>query len=127
MKTYFDMVREFHDTFKQSQSDTPTLISKQESILRYSLGEEELDEYAEAIAKGDLVEVLDSLADQMYILIGTIHKHGLHEVFDKAFKLVHENNMSKLDENGNPVLNEHGKIIKPPGFKKVELKSVINL
>jgi len=127
MNKHFKMVREFHETFKQTQADEPTLIDKKEATLRYTLGTEEVDEYIEAIAQDDLIEVLDSLADQMYILIGTIHKHGLHNVFDKAFELVHQNNMRKLGPDGNPILREDGKIMKPENFEKVKLKTVLTL
>ena len=118
---------EFHQKFKQSQSDAPALLSNKESTLRYVLGKEELDEYIIAVGDEDLVEILDSLADQLYILFGTVLKHGLQEHIVYAFNLVHENNMSKLGPDGNPILREDGKIIKPHGFKKVELKDILKL
>ena len=127
MEQQIKMVSEFHQKFKQSQSDAPTLLSNKESTLRYVLGKEELDEYIIAVGDEDLVEILDSLADQLYILFGTVLKHGLQEHIVYAFNLVHENNMSKLGPDGNPILREDGKIIKPHGFKKVELKDILKL
>ena len=127
MEKQIKMVEHFHNAFKQDQNFKPSLLSNRESLLRYTLGKEELDEYIEAVNQEDLIEVLDSLADQLYILFGTICKHGLQDHILKAFDLVHENNMSKLDKNGNPVLRADGKIIKPEGFKKVELKDVLKL
>lgn len=127
MEKQIKMVSEFHQKFKQSQSDAPTLLSNKESTLRYVLGKEELDEYIIAVGDEDLVEILDSLADQLYILFGTVLKHGLQEHIVYAFNLVHENNMSKLGPDGNPILREDGKIIKPHGFKKVELKDILKL
>ena len=127
MEQQIKMVSDFHQKFKQSQSDAPALLSNKESMLRYVLGKEELDEYIEAVGEGNLIEVLDSLADQLYILFGTICKHGLQEHIIKAFDLVHQNNMSKLGPDGNPILREDGKIIKPHGFKKVELKDILKL
>jgi predicted HAD superfamily Cof-like phosphohydrolase len=121
------MVAEFHRTFKQKQSDTPKLLSSKESMLRHVLGKEELDEYIVAVGEEDLIEILDSLADQLYILLGTVCKHGLQNHIAKAFELVHQNNMSKLGPDGNPILREDGKIIKPIGFKKVKLNDILKL
>lgn len=125
MEKQIKMVEFFHTKFKQTQSITPTLLSSKESMLRYNLGKEELDEYIVAAGEEDLVEVLDALADQLYIIFGTICKHGLQNHIEKAFDLVHENNMSKLGPDGEAIIREDGKIIKPEGFKKVELKDVL--
>jgi predicted HAD superfamily Cof-like phosphohydrolase len=125
MEQQIKMVEEFHQKFKQTQSALPAFLSDQESKLRYDLGKEELDEYMTAVEDKDLVEILDSLADQMYILIGTICKHGLQHRFNEAFDLVHKNNMMKLGPDGEPILRADGKIIKPEGFAKVELKNIL--
>lgn len=127
MEKQIQMVAEFHTKFKQNQSDIPVLLSNGESMLRYVLGKEELDEYIAAVSEEDLIEILDALADQLYILFGTICKHGLQNHITQAFELVHQNNMSKLGPDGNPILREDGKIIKPKGFKKVELKDILKL
>jgi predicted HAD superfamily Cof-like phosphohydrolase len=127
MEKQIKMVAEFHTKFKQSQSDTPVLLSNKESMLRYALGKEELDEYIVAVGQEDMIELLDSLADQLYILFGTICKHGLQDHIASAFELVHQNNMSKLGPDGKPILREDGKILKPHGFKKVELKDILKL
>lgn len=121
------MVEEFHTKFKQEQGIKPKLLSKKESVLRHALGNEELNEYLEAAANDDLIEIVDALTDQLYILFGTICKHGLQNHIEKAFELVHINNMAKLDSNGEPILRSDGKILKPEGFKKVELKDVLIL
>jgi predicted HAD superfamily Cof-like phosphohydrolase len=127
MEQQIKMVSEFHQKFKQSQSDAPALLSNKESLLRYVLGKEELDEYIEAVNQEDMVEILDSLADQLYILFGTVCKHGLQDHIGYAFDLVHQNNMSKLGPDGNPILRADGKILKPVGFKKVNLKDILKL
>ena len=127
MEKQIKMVAEFHTKFKQSQSTTPVLLSNKESMLRYALGKEELDEYIAAVGQEDMIELLDSLADQLYILFGTVCKHGLQNHIASAFELVHQNNMSKLGPDGEPILREDGKILKPHGFKKVELKDILNL
>ena len=125
MKKQIQMVEFFHIKFKQAHSATPTLLSDKESQLRYNLGKEELDEYITAAIDKDLIEVVDALADQLYILFGTICKHGLQNYIEEAFDLVHENNMSKLGPDGKAIIREDGKIIKPEGFKKVELKDIL--
>ncbi len=125
MKEQLNQVREFHKAFEQTLNDKPTLLSSIDDILlRYELGKEELKEYFDASIDNDLVEVLDALVDQAYILFGTVNAHGLQEQFIKAFDLVHANNMSKLDENGKVLKNEAGKVIKPANFIPVDLKQL---
>lgn len=121
MKKQLIQVRAFQQAFGQTLNENPTLLSKEEYLLRYDLAQEELEEYMDAVIVDDLVEVLDSLVDQAYILFGTVNAHGLAEKFLKAFDLVHENNMSKLDKDGNVLKNEFGKVIKPEGFIPVDL------
>jgi len=124
MEKQIKQIIEFHEKFKQTYSTEPTLLPLNETTLRYNLAQEELDEYEEACSNEDIVEVADSLADQLYILLGTVIKHGLQDKIIQAFDLVHQNNMSKLDENGEPILREDGKIIKPKNFKPVDLKTL---
>jgi predicted HAD superfamily Cof-like phosphohydrolase len=121
------MVEEFHVKFLQSMSTTPINLTENEIELRYKLGKEELDEYLTAAKNNDLIEVLDALADQLYILYGTITKHGLQNHIVPAFELVHNNNLAKLGPDGKPIFRADGKIIKPENFKKVELKDVFKL
>lgn len=127
MEKQIKMVEFFHTKFKQTKNMAPTLLSSKESLLRYNLGKEELDEYIVAVGQENLIEVVDALADQLYILFGTICMHGLQDYIGKAFDLVHENNMSKLGPDGEAIIREDGKIIKPAGFKKVELKDILKL
>lgn len=124
MTEQIKMVVEFHEKFLQDMKTEPSLLPLAEARLRYALGQEELDEYMEAAVNNDIVETLDSFADQLYILIGSIVKHGMQDMIVPAFKLVHENNMRKLGPDGKPVFREDGKIIKPEGFEKVELKTL---
>jgi len=124
MKEQIKMVVEFHEKFLQDMKTEPSLLPLAEARLRYALGKEELDEYLEAIVENDLVETLDSFADQLYILIGSIVKHGMQDMIIPAFDLVHANNMNKLGPDGKPIFREDGKIIKPEGFQKVELKTL---
>jgi len=120
----FKMVEEFNNVFGIELSQTPTLLNQKESELRYQLGLEELSEYNSAVNEQDLVGVADALVDQMYILVGTIMKHGLQDKFFEMFNEVHRSNMSKLEE-GKVILREDGKILKGRNYSKPDLKSIL--
>lgn len=124
MEKQLKQVQEFHEKFLQDMNSTPELLSIEESRLRFKLMEEENIEYLDAAKNEDIVEILDACADQLYILCGTILKHGLQDMIIPAFNLVHANNMAKLGPDGKPIFREDGKIIKPEGFEKVELKTL---
>jgi predicted HAD superfamily Cof-like phosphohydrolase len=124
MEKQFNKVKEFNKAFNQETPFEPTNLQATEINLRYKLQLEELNEYKEAAFNGDIVETLDALVDQMYILIGTILKHGLQDKFEEAFDLVHQNNMNKLGADGKPIYREDGKIIKPEGFTPVDLNQL---
>ena len=86
---------------------------------------EENEEYLEAAKNGDLVEIADALGDQLYILCGTILKHGLQDKIVKVFKEIQRSNMSKLDENGKPIYREDGKVMKSELYFKPNIKSIL--
>ena len=127
MNKQLQQVREFQKAFEQTLNYRPSFISQKDAELRSDLAIEEIREYDFATETDNMVEILDALVDQAYILFGTVNAHGLQEQFLRAFDLVHENNMSKLDENGNVLKNEHGKVIKPKGFKPVDLKPLFDI
>lgn len=118
MKKQLKAVEEFHSTFMQENGVSPRLIDAKDSILRYNLMAEENDEYLEACEEGSLVGIADALGDKLYILCGTILKHGMQDVIEKVFDEIHSSNMSKADENGKAILREDGKILKGPGYFK---------
>ena len=124
MEKQLEQVKEFHEKFLQDMNTTPELLSIEESRLRFKLMDEENVEYLDAAKDEDIVEILDACADQLYILCGTILKHGLQDMIIPAFDLVHANNMAKLGPDGKPIFREDGKIIKPENFQKVELKTL---
>jgi predicted HAD superfamily Cof-like phosphohydrolase len=93
--------------------------------LRYNLMSEENREYLVACLQDDKIEILDALIDMSYILFGTIASHGMTEEFIKGFTLVHENNMTKVQSDGKVLKNPEGKILKPEGYKPVDLSSLI--
>ena len=88
--------------------------------------QEENEEYLKAVYDEDLVEVADALGDQLYILCGTILKHGMQDIILKVFDEIHASNMSKVGEDGKPVLREDGKILKGPNYFKPNLKQFID-
>lgn len=117
-------VRQFQITGEQRINDKPTVNEFKLCALRYELLKEENNEYINACYDENLIEILDALVDQMYVLLGTINFHGLQHVFDEAFNRVHENNMTKFP-GGKILRNPDGKIIKPDGFKNVNLTDLI--
>jgi len=118
-------VHHFHETFKIGNASTPTLIDEKDYTLRYNLIKEENDEYLEACKNGDLVEIADALGDKLYILFGTILKHGLQHKIEEVFDEIQRSNMSKLDENGQPIFREDGKILKSNLYFKPKIKEII--
>lgn len=120
-------VENFHDAFGISNNYNPTTeLSINDIELRHRLMEEENNEYLEAAKNGDLIEVADALGDQLYILCGTILKHGLQDKIIEVFEEIQRSNMSKLDENGKAIYREDGKIMKSELYFKPDIKSILN-
>ena len=94
-------------------------------MLRYRLMAEENDEYLEAAKAGDMVEIADALGDQLYILCGTILRHGMHDVIEDVFMEIQASNMSKLGADGNPIYREDGKVMKGPNHFKPDIKGAM--
>jgi predicted HAD superfamily Cof-like phosphohydrolase len=126
MKKKLENVDEFHQVFKIGQaSNLPVLVEPKESKLRFDLMKEENEEYIEACENDDIIEIADALGDQLYILCGTILKHGLQHKIDEVFEEIHRSNMSKLDENGEPIFREDGKVLKGKGYFKPNIRKVL--
>jgi len=103
------------------------LISKDRYELRHRLMEEENNEYLEACKNGDIVEIADAIGDKLFILMGTAVEHGMSQnLLDRIFNEIKDSNYSKLDDNGNPIFREDGKIIKSKNYFKPRLKGIIN-
>ena len=118
-------VEEFHNVFKIGNADKVKLIEEKDYTLRYNLIKEENEEYLDACKKGDIVEIADALGDQLYILFGTILKHGLEHKIEEVYDEIHRSNMSKLDENGNPIYREDGKILKSNLYFRPDIKKIL--
>jgi predicted HAD superfamily Cof-like phosphohydrolase len=126
MQKQIDSVKEFHMAFKIGYSETPVAdLGTSKSTLRYHLMKEENEEYLEAVQNNDLVEIADALGDMMYVLLGTIIEHGLQYKIEAIFDEIQRSNMSKLDEEGNPISREDGKIIKGANYFKPDFSKIL--
>lgn len=127
LKQVIKHVETFHDSFGIENKYTPTeKISDDEGLLRYKLMREENEEYLEAVKNGDLVEIADALGDMLYILSGTILKHGLQDKIGEVFEEIQRSNMSKLDKNGKPIYREDGKVMKSDLYFKPDIKTILD-
>ncbi len=127
MKKQLDHVAKFHEVFKYGNETSPVgEVAEGTYLLRHRLMAEENEEYLEAAKRGDLVEIADALGDMMYILCGTILKHGLQDMIEEVFEEIQRSNMSKLDENGNPIYREDGKIMKSANYFRPEIAKILN-
>lgn len=125
-KEIIDHVATFHTSFGIENNQTPTLLDEAASRLRFELMKEENEEYLEATKHGDMVEIADALGDQLYILCGTLLRHGLQQKIEEVFLEIQRSNMSKLDADGNPIYREDGKVLKSELYFKPDIRSVLN-
>jgi len=121
--TNFDKVGIFMKTFGQEVKNQPAFSSEKINNLRYDLIKEELAELKDAMEKKDLLEIADALTDILYVTYGAGHAFGID--LDKCFEEVQNSNMSKLDENGKPIYNESGKVMKGPNYFKPDLSKFV--
>jgi len=120
----FNKVKNFMETFGQEVKTKPSFSTNKINSLRYDLIKEELEELKEAMENKDLLEVADALTDILYVTYGAGHAFGID--LDKCFDEVQSSNMSKLGENGKPIYNESGKVMKGPKYFKPDLTKFIN-
>jgi len=120
-------VEDSHDAFGIENAYRPIAnLSDADLALRHRLMAEENEEYLEAAKNGDIVEIADALGDQLYILCGTILKHGLQDKIVDVFKEIQRSNMSKLDKEGKPIYREDGKVMKSDLYFKPDIKSILD-
>ena len=120
----FNKVGIFMKTFGQEVKNKPSFSSDKINKLRIDLIKEELEELKEAMNNNDLLEVADALTDILYVTYGTGHAFGID--LDKCFDEVQNSNMSKLDENGKPIYNDAGKVMKGPNYFKPNLSKFVS-
>lgn len=126
-KEIIGAVAQFHDAFGIQNNSTPTAALTAADIqLRFDLMKEENEEYLEAAQNGDLVEIADALGDQLYILCGTILRHGLQDKIIAVFEEIQRSNMSKLDANGKPIYREDGKVLKSELYFKPDIAKILH-
>ena len=120
----FNKVGTFMKTFGQEVKTKPSFSSDKINKLRIDLIKEELEELKEAMDNNDLLEVADALTDILYVTYGAGHAFGID--LDKCFNEVQNSNMSKLDENGKPIYNDAGKVMKGPNYFKPDLSKFVS-
>ena len=120
----FNKVGTFMKTFGQEVKTKPSFSTDKINKLRIDLIKEELDELKEAMDNNDLLEVADALTDILYVTYGAGHAFGIN--LDKCFDEVQNSNMSKLGENGEPIYNESGKVMKGPNYFKPDLTKFVS-
>ena len=121
--TNFEKVKTFMKTFGQEVKEKSSFGSDKINELRFNLIKEELEELRIAIDTKNLVEVADALTDILYVTYGAGHAFGIN--LDKCFNEVQQSNMSKLDDHGNPIYNDSGKVMKGPKYFKPDLSKFI--
>ena len=119
----FERVKKFMKTFGQEVKEKAEFPSEKIMSLRYELIREELTELKEAIDRKDIKEVADALTDILYVTYGAGHAFGIN--LDKCFEEVQSSNMSKLGEDGKPIYNEKGKVMKGPHYFKPDLNKFV--
>ena len=135
MKEQLKDLEKFQKAFNSTFNETPTLLSEEDWKLRYKLSLEELEEYKEACEQGDIVEIFDAILDRLFLAFGDAVSHGLQDKLIDGFNEVVRSNMSKLDDNGKPLINGEngvwdeskpkGKILKSKNFFEPNLKQFL--
>ena len=121
--TNFESVKKFMETFGQEIKEKAGFPDQKITSLRYDLINEELDELKEAMDNKDIKEVADALTDILYVTYGAGHAFGIN--LDKCFKEVQNSNMSKLGEDGKPIYNDKGKVMKGPNYFKPDFSRFV--
>ncbi len=112
------------ETFGQEVKTKPSFSTDKVNSLRYELIKEELAELKVAMGNKDLLETADALTDILFVTYGAGHALGID--LDKCFEEVQNSNMSKLDEDGKPIYDESGKVMKGPKYFKPNLGKFVN-
>ena len=119
----FERVRKFMETFGQEVKQKAEFPNDKIITLRYDLIKEELEELRIAMEKKDIKEVADALTDILYVTYGAGHAFGIN--LDRCFEEVQSSNMSKLGEDGRPIYNDKGKVMKGPNYFKPNLNKFV--
>ena len=120
----FQSVKKFMETFGQEVKNKAEFPKEKIVKLRLNLIQEELEEFREAVKKKDIKEVADALTDILYVTYGAGHAFGID--LDSCFQEVQNSNMSKLGDDGKPIFNDQGKVMKGPKYFKPDLSKYIS-
>ena len=120
----FKSVKKFMQTFGQEVKNKAEFPEEKIVKLRLDLIREELEEFREAVEKKDIKEVADALTDILYVTYGAGHAFGID--LDRCFEEVQNSNMSKLGDDGKPIYNDQGKVMKGPKYFKPDLSKYVN-
>ena len=100
-------------------------ITEDPYLVRFQLIIEELGEVALAIVQHDNAAILHELADLRYVCDGAADALGFGELLVPAVRLIHTANLSKLDDNGKPVIGPSGRVEKGPNYKKPDVSKLL--
>jgi predicted HAD superfamily Cof-like phosphohydrolase len=125
MQTPLAIVREFHERFGVPVLNSPQLPDLDRALLRYQLITEEYEEFRDASATRNLIEIADSLADMVYVIYGTALEYGID--LDRVLDEVHRSNMSKVWEDGTVHYRVDGKVLKPPTYSRADIAGVLGV
>jgi predicted HAD superfamily Cof-like phosphohydrolase len=119
-------VADFHRAFNLPMRQSPSAdVDKSLAKLRVALLQEEVGEFITASEKGDLIAIADALADIAYVVYGTALTYGID--LDSALREVHRSNMSKLGNDGKPLIRDDGKVLKSERYFPPDMASVLAL
>ena len=121
--TNFEKVKLFMQTYGQEVKTKADFSDEKTNKLRVDLIKEELEELTQAMNDKDIIEVADALTDILYVTYGAGHAFGID--LDKCFEEVQNSNMSKLGEDGKPIYNDAGKVMKGPNYFKPDLSKFL--
>lgn len=124
MNKFEDGVRLFHQTYKCHIASQVGFPDQKIRDVRINILKEEWEEYLQAEADNDIVEVADALGDMLYIIWGTAISYGLP--LETVFDEIQRSNMSKLGEDGKPIYREDGKVMKGKNYSPPDIKSILN-
>ena len=119
----FKEVKIFMETFGQMVRIKPQFPDEKTMQLRLDLIKEELNELEDAMKTKNLKEIADALTDILYVTYGAGYAYGID--LDKCFQEVQRANMSKLGNDGKPIFNEKGKVMKGPNYTAPDLKKFV--
>lgn len=126
MKKQLQQTKEFNKAFGHiTGNEDLSFPSEKIQQLQEKLIAEELEEFKQAQENEDLVEVADSLVDLLYVVMGAAHHYGMDGLLEDCFDEIHESNMSKANEDGEPVIKDDGKVLKGDGYFEPDLGSII--